>query len=202
MGLMENMVKIRDSLIETEIKKRKSDNRFNIIVASIVAILLFICYLNVFVFMNVMVSGPSMERTLSDGDGVIADKSVKAVEPGDIIIIEGVKSDLLIKRVIAVDKCTVEIRPDGYVYVDGVKIEEPYLNGMLTTPHAYSLPEYARWDLQEGDIFYLGDNRWVSADSREYGTCTMDNVAGVVMKWSILIKDDFGRMMGSLSSAG
>lgn len=196
------MTKIRDCLLETEIKKRKSDNRFNLIVAIIIAILLFVSYLNVFVFMNIMVSGPSMERTLKDGDGVVADKTVRAVDPGDIIIIEGVKKDLLIKRVIAVDKCTVEILPDGYVYVDGVKLEEPYLNGMRTTPHAYGLPEYARWELKDGDIFYLGDNRWVSADSREYGTCTMDNVAGVVMKWSIRFKGGFGRLLGSLSSAG
>ena len=45
----------------------------------------------------------------------------------------------------------------------------------------------------EGEIFYLGDNRIESADSRTFGTCTTEQVVGVVENWSILFKNWFNK---------
>ena len=38
---------------------------------------------------------------------------------------------------------------------------------------------------RKGEIFYLGDNRLNSSDSRTYGACKDENVVGVVEEWSL-----------------
>ena len=129
----------------------------------------------------VTVDGDSMERTIQDDDKLVALKNAK-VDYGDIIIVRDVKSYDLIKRAIAFSGDTVEIK-DGVVYLNGQLLDEPYALG--TT---YKETEVTIWQLEDGEVFYLGDNRENSADSRLYGVCTLNNVAGVVCEWSLTLR--------------
>ena len=119
------MYKIQDSLLETKLKKTKSDNLFLLAIAFLLSIMLTIMILSNHVFLNVQVLGPSMEPTLQSNDVLIANR-IKKAQRFSIIIIKGEKEDWLIKRVIGVGGDTVKIE-GGYVYVNGELIEEPYL---------------------------------------------------------------------------
>jgi signal peptidase I len=125
----------------------------------------------------------SMVPTLEVGDRVLVNKlSYKAhdVNHGDVIVFErppaaaqagqdNIKD--LIKRVIAVGGDTIEAR-DGLVYVNGERIEEPYLVEGTPTDN---LP---LTEIPEGHVFVMGDNRTNSEDSREFGPIDEDTIVG------------------------
>lgn len=78
----------------------------------------------------------------------------------------------LVKRVIGVAGDTVDIK-DGYVYLNGKKLEEPYAKGE-TISRAFKLPI----KIGENKLFVLGDNRMVSKDSRMFGLIDCKQVEG------------------------
>jgi signal peptidase I len=193
------MENVNDNLQQSNKKEKKSSIGFYALLGVMLVLIALFFYLSHYVLMKVAVIGPSMEQTLYDGDVVLVNTKTKKIESGDVVIInlaeEGQNEYLIIKRVIAVGKCTVEIKSDGYVYVDGEKIDEPYLNGALTEASQNFGFCDATWELEEGDIFYLGDNRKVSADSRVHGTCTIDDVYGKVFDLSIKYRETFTKIL-------
>ncbi len=128
----------------------------------------------------------SMEPTLEPGDRVLVQKVVYGPDRGDVIVfsdpkgrpgpdrgivggfvhwlsstlgIERPEHEDFIKRVIGLPGETVELR-DGRLYVDGVRMQEPYLKGAVDTR------DYGPVRVSEGALFVLGDNRLNSNDSR------------------------------------
>lgn len=176
------MYKINDSLIEQKQKKRKSDFRFIVVLAFIALIMAIIATLNTYVFFNVVVDGSSMRPTLSSGDVLVANRQA-GYERGSIVVIGGVKEYWLIKRVIAVEGDNVEIK-EGRVYINGNELDEPYLSSSAYTDEL----DWETCTLGEDEIFYLGDNRTNSSDSRSYGVCKERNIVGVVEGWSLSIR--------------
>ena len=181
------MYKINDSLVERQTAKEKSDRLFLLWVALIVAIMTVIMALNQFVFFTVQVKGQSMQPTLYTNDFLIANR-LKKVERGSIIIIEGETGYWLIKRVIACDEGDKIELKDGYVYLNGVKLNETYVLQNGVTEWNSNEQNGQTVELKAGEIFYLGDNRQNSSDSRNYGTCEDGQVVGVVEEWSLPLK--------------
>ena len=134
-------------------------------------------------FRVVVVSGPSMNRTLFDGDYLLLINNVFYTEPehGDIVVISKASfkgGEPIIKRVIATEGQWVDIDFDtGTVYVDGEALAEPYINNLTQNNLGTAFP----LTVDKGCIFVLGDNRAVSRDSR-------DPVIGQVDKREVLGK--------------
>lgn len=184
------MTKIFNSLWENKYKEQRSDRRTTLLGAVIISVMIFVIYLTVFVFFSVEVSGASMQSTLFDGDTLIVNKTVTA-DYGDVVIInkKGKTDYWVVKRVIGLGGDTVEIKNDGCVYLNGEKLEEDYLDDFQTTKLNLGEYGYEKWVLQDNEIFYLGDNRLNSTDSRIAGPCKTSDVVGVVENWSISIKN-------------
>ncbi len=113
------------------------------------------------------VSGQSMETTLHDGDNLIVDKiSYRFREPERFEIIvfpyQHKENTYYIKRIIGMPGETVQIK-DGYVYINGVLLEEHYGNELMETPGIAETPI----TLGNDEYFVLGDNRNHSSDSRD-----------------------------------
>jgi signal peptidase I len=134
-----------------------------------------------FLTARIRVDGDSMEPTLHNDELIIVNKiAYHLVEPKttDVIVFYYPRnpSEEYIKRVIGTPGDLVEIR-DRKVYVNGIELEEPYINAPPN--HGGS------WTVPEGSLFVLGDNRNNSSDSRTWGTVPMDYVIGkaVLVYW-------------------
>lgn len=171
-------------------------------------ILLFIvfCAALAVVFLNlrftqdiygVDVSGESMENTIRDGAFLYADKREEP-ERGDIVVIDVEKYNgqipyfrgigRIIKRLIALEGDTVRIE-GGSVSIRAAGetefrlLEEDYANGDTDTGE-----DVFEVTVGEGEIFFLGDNRGNSTDSRMVGCLKLTDIEGVVAEWSITEK--------------
>ena len=119
-------------------------------------------------FRMVVVSGPSMNTTLTHGDYLLLVNSVFYNNPkaGDIVVAskDSFKNgEPIIKRVIATEGQWVDIDFDnGIVYVDGTALEEPYASTPTTLYEGIDFPLM----VDDGCVFVLGDNRNESKDSR------------------------------------
>lgn len=131
-----------------------------------------------------LVRGDSMVPTLHENDYLILNRmSYKFSEPekGDVIVfksdlhqVDGTNKDL-VKRVIAVEGDEVLIT-NGEVYVNGTKQQEHYLEEGTYTDGEIDVV------IPEDKIFVLGDNRYVSLDSRseDVGLVDVDSIEGKV----------------------
>lgn len=137
-------------------------------------------------FKPIVVQQQSMEPNFHGDDYLITSRQAYRLfgepERGDVIVF---KSELLtdegeekclIKRIIALPGEVVEIK-DGYVYINGEEIDEPYVKeqGLSGDMEALTVPE--------NELFVMGDNRAVSEDSRSprVGTISEDTIVGKVI---------------------
>lgn len=129
------------------------------------------------------IPSPSMEPALRVSDRVIANRIVyrfQAPERGDIVVFTAsarVKaacnaSGAYVKRIVGLPGEKVSMR-NGHVFVDGVRLAEPYL------APAYRGRESGDWPRASPDgYFVLGDNRTMSCDSRRWGVVPRGSIVG------------------------
>lgn len=147
----------------------------------------------------ITVEGTSMNDTLFKNDRVFMSTVYFGPHYGDIIVInndaaylldekgEVVKKDItgstykecLIKRVIAEPGQTIDIDPEKEeVLIDGKVLDEPYIKDTINSLSftAFDFPI----TIPEGYYFAMGDNRRVSADSRnpDIGLIKKDQIYG------------------------
>ncbi len=135
----------------------------------------------------------SMQDTLDINDRVLVYKLSYAtgeVDRGDIVVFDRPARargpiDEFIKRVIATPGETITFA-DGAVYIDGRRLEEPYVGGADTASGAIPIeaegcinpPAADTCTLAEGFYFMMGDNRRNSTDSRHFGPVHEDSIVG------------------------
>ncbi len=122
-----------------------------------------------YVGQRTVVAGDSMLNTLHDKDQLIIDKvSYRFRDPEryEIIVFpyRYAEETFYIKRIIGLPGETVLIK-DGYVYINGKKLEESFGREMIHAEKYGQAAEPITLGLDE--YFVLGDNRNESADSRE-----------------------------------
>jgi signal peptidase I len=148
----------------------------------------------------------SMEDTLLIGDFLLANKfiygskvpllpirlpALREPKPGDIVIFKYPRDPKVnyIKRCVAVGGQTVEIK-DKVLYVDGKRVPDPP-SGKHTNPHIRPLgadprDNFGPYQVPQGHLFMMGDNRDNSADSRYWGALPRELVLGkaMIIHWS------------------
>ena len=132
-------------------------------------------------FGYVRVDGESMESTLSSGEWLLMQYG-KEAQRGDVIVVDvrkyktdeykdevinpfGEKTEFLIKRLMAIEGDSIKCE-NGVVYIK-------YAGETKYVPHpadGYAKDKYTKdfgeYVVGKGEIFFLGDNRAVSRDSR------------------------------------
>lgn len=130
----------------------------------------------------IIVSGSSMEGTLSDKDYLLISRQAYTLfskpKAGDIIVFPQPDGDekgkrLYIKRIIATEGQRIRIK-NNKVIVDGKILNEDYIGRKETHGNInYTIPK--------GQVFVMGDNRENSSDSRMFGTINVKNITGKVI---------------------
>lgn len=163
--------------IEEEISRIRYRKRFGTALRGTVyslAVVAAIAVLVAMLWMPVLrITGTSMEPTLADGQFVAAVKTT-SLETGDICVFY-FNNKILLKRIIAASGSWVDVDAAGNVYVDGTLLEEPYLPEKSPGECSIELP----YQVPEGKLFVMGDDRAVSLDSRS-------TVVGCVSKEQLL----------------
>ncbi|MDE7167857.1 MAG: signal peptidase I [Clostridia bacterium] len=187
---------VRDSLYKRE-RRSPLNICLNVIIVLFCAILVLELSFNV-LYTGIYVIDESMTPTIigapasnrSGGEFIYIDKYAKP-NRGDIVVVyretpDGTKGNI-IKRVVALGGDTIELYK-GVLKVNGEVVDEYYLDENYNSPeNEYNtLPEHHT--VVEGGMFLLGDNRNVSNDSRQNGDYPVENLVGVVPKWSMKIK--------------
>lgn len=145
---------------------------YSLAVVAAIAILVATLWLPV-----LQITGSSMTPTLEDGQFVVAIKN-DDFQPGDITAFY-YNNKILIKRVIASEGDWVDIDADGNVYVNGLLLEEPYIQEKSLGECNIELP----YQVPDGKVFVMGDDRAISLDSRTtaVGSVSKEQVLGQVV---------------------
>ncbi len=165
---------------------------------TIVICVIFVLFSRAFVFQQSKIPTGSMEDTLLVGDYIMVNRFIYAsslsnlekkilpmreIRRKDVIVFKFPKEPELdyIKRVIGLPGDVVEIR-GGITYVNGEKLDEPYVPEKYRDDHSYM----ARLLVPSNHYFVLGDHRNNSKDSRYFGFVPENLVKGraFIIWWS------------------
>lgn len=143
-----------------------------------------------FIFRVVGVVGTSMVPTLQNDDYLIVSAYDSNPSYGQVVIITQPNAfdEPIVKRIIATENQVVDINfATGDVFVDGVLLDEPYINNPTTNNEGISFPV----TVPENHVFVMGDNRQGSTDSRsdKIGFIHEDYIMGVA-KYRIFSLDE------------
>lgn len=145
-------------------------------VQALVCSVLAVVVVFTFLIRLIGVDGHSMLPTLQDGDRLLVLNSMfyHDYQYGDVVVLrkDTFLDEPIVKRVIATGGQTVDIDfASGTVYVDGVPLEEDYVNDLTFLEEGTEFP----LTVPEGSIFVMGDNRNHSNDSRDSRLGTVDS---------------------------
>ena len=171
-----SLEQMEDEIARLKYKKRYGSalrgTLYSLAVVAAIAILIATLWMPV-----LQITGTSMDPTLVDGQFVVALKN-SDFEIGDITAFY-YNNKILIKRVIASQGDWVDIDMDGNVFVNGIQLEEPYLQEKSLGECNIDLP----YQVPDGRVFVMGDDRAISLDSRTtaVGCISKEQVLGQVV---------------------
>lgn len=167
----------------------------SVILAAVLALLVVVLCADLWFSLTyrlIIVDGSSMENTLYSGDALYVEKGALP-ERGDIVVIDVTdhpdlfshssgEERYIIKRVIALEgdevyseNCTVYLKRAGEEQF--AALQEDYAIGRTG--------DFSPVTVGEGEMFFLGDNRSVSKDSRLVGCLPLSDLVGVAPDFAL-----------------
>lgn len=168
------------SQIENELKKTKYNEKYFKILRSTIYTLIIIASIALIVATLIMPVFQISTNSMNDyrqGDIVVSIKT-KNIGVGDVIAFyHGNK--ILVKRVIAKSGSWVFIDKDGNIFVDGVKLDEPYIEKKGNIEYDIEMP----YQVPNESLFVLNDNRDDMVDSRnsDIGSIKKEDIIGKIL---------------------
>ena len=167
--------------LEAELNRVKYRSRYRSVFRSTVYTLITVAAVSILVatlWLPVLqIYGSSMTPTLQDGEIIFSGKTSE-FEPGEIVAFY-YNNKILVKRVICGPGDWIDIDEDGTVYVNEVRLEEPYLTEKTLGDCNIDLP----FQVPDGKVFVMGDHRSTSVDSRNtaVGCVAQEQIVGKII---------------------
>jgi signal peptidase I len=164
--------------VETERKRYRRQKAYNKALRGTIYVLTIVAAVAVLIATLILpvlqIEGTSMEPTLSNGDIVLLAKTTR-FDRGDLCAFTW-NNKLLVKRVIALPGDWVEIDTDGTIYLNGEKLDEPYVAQKALGECDLEFP----FQVPPEQYFVIGDMRESSVDSRNtvIGCVSKDQIVG------------------------
>jgi len=140
-------------------------------------------------FPVLQIYGTSMEPTLDDGNIVVSLRT-GTMKQGDVVAFY-YNNNILVKRMIAGPGDWVDIDDNGNVYINDIRLDEPYIDEPALGETNIELP----YQVPENRYFLMGDQRKTSIDSRNtaVGCVAEEQIVGrlVFRVWPL---KEFGRI--------
>jgi signal peptidase I len=88
-----------------------------------------------------------------------------------------------VKRLIGLPGEKVHEDGMGFIWIDGKKLSEPYIQADRRAQDVQNNPDYRNmtWTVPKNFYFFMGDNRGESCDSRRWGPVPKGNLIGKVI---------------------
>lgn len=150
-----------------------------------------------YVFFTAVIPSESMFPTLQVSDRLITSRifSKKNLTRGELIIFKGNiegHNHMHVKRLIGLPGDKILLKENGDVYVNGTLLDEPYVLNQIDiaehvhhehsdcSDHDTHKMKLGNFEVPDGELFFLGDNRSASFDSRYWDSpyISMDQVVG------------------------
>ena len=167
--------------LEAELNRVKYRSRYRSVFRSTVYTLITVAAVSILVatlWLPVLqIYGSSMTPTLQDGEIIFSVKTSE-FEPGEIVAFY-YNNKILVKRVICGPGDWIDIDEDGTVYVNEVRLEEPYLTEKTLGDCNIDLP----FQVPDGKVFVMGDHHSTSVDSRNtaVGCVAQEQIVGKII---------------------
>ena len=167
--------------LEAELNRVKYRSRYRSVFRSTVYTLITVAAISILVatlWLPVLqIYGSSMTPTLQDGEIIFSVKTSE-FEPREIVAFY-YNNKILVKRVICGPGDWIDIDEDGTVYVNEVRLEEPYLTEKTLGDCNIDLP----FQVPDGKVFVMGDHRSTSVDSRNtaVGCVAQEQIVGKII---------------------
>lgn len=159
------------------------------VVKSIIEMIVIIAFVFVFltyVIIPIRIQGKSMENTLYD-ENIVFINGLGAINGNvdrfDVVVLNcEALNEKIIKRVIGLPGDHI-VYKDDKLYINDELVEQDFLDEEFVE---YSKKQYSvscftndfEIDVNENEIFVLGDNRLKSTDSRDLGCFSFDDIIG------------------------
>ena len=130
-----------------------------------------------------LATGESMSATIPSPSILLINKLDKDLQRNDIVVCKEGGLKTITKRIIGLPGESVTITVDGKVFINNTLYEDEY--GIISFPMYLSGDRSYPVVLGEDEYFVMGDNRNVSADSRntEIGNIKKEDIIGKVMNF-------------------
>lgn len=166
--------------IEKAIAKEQYSRKYKKVLKSTLSSLIVVAAIAVLVATLALpvlqIQGSSMEPTLNDEEIVVLLKTSKLTR-GQLCCFS-YQNKLLIKRIVGIPGDSIIIDTEGYVYVNGDKLDEPYVIDRAYGECDIEFP----FNVTDNHYFILGDHRSTSIDSRSsvVGLVSSEQVVGKI----------------------
>ena len=167
--------------LKNELNRERYKRRYFLVIRSTVYSLITVAAVAVLVatlWLPVLqIYGHSMAPTLIEGEIVVTVKNSE-FKPGDVVAFY-YNNKILVKRVIGTPGDWIEIDEEGRVRVNQILLEEPYVQEYALGECDIEMP----YQVPDGRIFVMGDNRATSVDSRSstVGCISEEEIVGKIV---------------------